>query len=243
MRYIAVSILLFFYFNLSGQTGSFYSSRWHTGKNEKDPVYADDYTFHKKSKIYYILSNDYTKVYITLKVEEKEVWNRILKEGLTVWINMDNKPEKNMGVRFPLGSENIEKRSVQSFPEKNIDADEELTEALSHANTIELIGFRNEPDKRFPSENNDNFAGTIKINENGVLHYRLILPVEKIPVRNSRNGNGAMPFTIGVEYGNIASRNETGKKDKNSMTAVTVSTSGYKPIIMWIKNVKLAEEK
>ncbi len=243
MRNIIVFIFLVFCFNLSGQTGKFYSSRWHSVKNEKNPVDADEYTFHKKSKLHYFLSNDYTKIYIILKVEDHVVRNRILKEGLTIWIDMDNKPEKNMGILFPVGYENIENRSINDFSKESIDADKVLAEALNLANTIELIGFRNEPDKIFPAENSDSFTGSIESDENGVLHYRLIIPVEKIPVRNSRDGSGAMPFTIGVEYGHVASSNETGKKDSYSKQQVTGSPSGHKAIIMWIKNVKLAGER
>ncbi len=243
MRIITLFILLFFYFNLNGQTGKYYLSRWHPFKNEKIIGDSDEYTFNKKSKLYYILSNDFTKIYITLKVVDKVVLSRILQEGLTIWIDMDNKLEKNLGIRFPVGSENIENRTIYDLSEKSLDADDDIAEALILANTIELIGFRNEPDKRFPAENSDSFAGTIKNDENGVLHYLLILPVEKIPVRNSRNGSGAMPFTIGIEYGNIASSNENLKKDSNSNPEVTSSRSRYQAVIMWIKNVKLAVEK
>ena len=31
------------------------------------------------------------------------------------------------------------------------------------------------------------------------------MPVAKLPVRNSRDGSGAMPFTLGIEYGNLPS--------------------------------------
>jgi len=241
MRIITFFILLISYFNLCGQTGKSYSSRWHPVKNEKNPGDSDEYTFNKKSKLYYILSNDLTKIYITLKVDDEVVIRKILHEGLAVWIDMDNKQEKSMGIRFPVGSENIESRTIHDFSQKSLDAEKDINEAINLANTIELIGFRNELYKRFPADNSDSFAGTIKIDKNGVLHYRLILPVEKIPVRNSRNRTGALPFTIGVEYGNITSSNQAGKKDSNSKPEI--SGSRHQAVIMWIKNVRLAEER
>lgn len=210
MRIINLFILLFLYYNLYGQSGNSYSSRWHYVKDEKNPGDHDEYSFNKKSKLYYFLTNDFTKIYISLKVEDKGVIGRILHEGLIVWISMDNKTEKIMGISFPVGSENVDNPLIHNLPAKSLADEKDLTQEADHANTIELIGFRNEPSKRFPAENNDSFAGTIKIDGEGVLHYRLILPVEKIPVRNSRSGPGALPFTIGIEYGNIASSIETG---------------------------------
>ena len=94
---------------------------------------------------------------------------------------------------------------------------------ISLANTIELIGFTRENERRFPSENADNCSGYVKVDNQGVLHYKMVIPITKLPVRNSKDASGAMPFNLGVEYG-----------------AVPISGSSKPPVIVWIKNVSLA---
>lgn len=235
--------LFFIYFNLDGQTGKYYSSRWQTGDNKEITTNHDEYSFNKKSKLYYIVSNDITSIYITLKVEDKVVLSRILREGLIIWVDMDNSLDKNMGIRFPIGSENIENPRMHDFSENNSDTEKNIDEALTLASTIELTGFKQEPYKRFPAENRDSFSAYVKIDEHGVLLYRLAIPLEKIPVRNARDGRGTMPFTIGAEYGNATSSGGALKKDSKSKPAMISSQSSHPPVITWIKNIKLAEEK
>ncbi len=76
------------------------------------------------------------------------------------------------------------------------------------------------------------------------------MPVEKLPIRNARNGMGAMPFTIGIEYSKGNIRNKKIKAGGSEVTgkfnARRVTDPNKKnPDILtfWIKNVKLATEK
>ena len=66
---------------------------------------------------------------------------------------MDDKTVKKMGIRFPIGSQNQAGRNNNSFAESKINPDGTLATPLSLANTIELIGFISEEERRFPSDN------------------------------------------------------------------------------------------
>ena len=138
------------------------------------------------------------------------------------------------------------------------------------ANTIELIGFSNEAARRFASDNADTFRGSVKYDNEGVLHYKMIIPIEKIPVRNSREGEGAMPFTFGVEYGPFPSmdtrksqvpaqqssvpqsggsrggsggRRGSGIDSDSQRSAASASRPAFTEVLVWIKNIKLATDK
>jgi len=113
---------------------------------------------------------------------------------------MDAKSAKKMGVRFPLGSQHQGGRRGQNGI-GNFDAQGKPVTSLSLANTIELIGFTSEESRRFPAENGDTFSGSLSYDKEGDLCYRMKMPLVKIPVRNAKDGGGAMPFTLGVEYG------------------------------------------
>src|SRR5664279_6415507 len=83
-----ISILaLFIFFSLNAQKGNLIQSRWHTN----DKIEDSDYQLLKKAGFYFFISNDNDNIFISLKTSERVVQEKILKKGLTVWLNMDDK--------------------------------------------------------------------------------------------------------------------------------------------------------
>jgi len=161
--------------------------------------------------LYYFLSNDNDNMYVDIKVEDHGIQNRILKEGLTIWISMSGKEEKKMGVRFPIGSQNQGTHRKTDHQENNSVPDGKPVNPIAMANTIEIIGFTSEQQRHFPSDNHDSFRGSVKYDEAGILYYKLVIPIIKLPLRNTRAGNGAMPFILGIEYGSLSVVNKQGE--------------------------------
>ncbi len=201
MKTFVVLLSLFISANLSAQKGRFYMNSWHRSADNKMNIPSDKYSYYEKGKLYYFLSNDNENLYVDIKTDEPSVQNRILKEGLTIWIDMDNKPVKKMGVRFPIGSEYASDHNKSGLHEGELLPDGSLVTPLTMANTIELVGFSGEDTRRFPSDNADTFRGSVEYDKEGTLHYDLTIPFAKLPLRNSKDGNGAMPFEFGIEYG------------------------------------------
>ena len=267
---LAVLILsLFVSVGMNAQKGNLNLSKWHFSNEVK----ASDYQFINKVKLYCFLSNDYDNIYIDLKVEDAEVQERILKEGLTIWIDMDGKSAKQMGVRYPIGSQNPVGRKKLDYSENTNNPSGSIVASLSLANTIELVGFINEEVRHFPSENADNFGGSVKFDKEGILYYKLVMPIAKLPLRNSKQSNGAMPFALGIEYGLISPGNKSGNHmsppppsksrsvgsrsgsaggrsvrsesapDNSSGTRSNSYQPVKKPVLNWIKGIKLATSK
>jgi hypothetical protein len=215
--------ILFFFISLEldAQKGDFNLCKWHSG----DKIADSEYQLVRKPGMYCFLSNDEDNFYIDIRVEDVPTQNRILKEGLTVWIDMDGNLVRKMGVRFPLGSED--------------------NPTTSMANTIELIGFITEQERRFPSSNADNFNGLVKFDDEGKLFYRLVMPISKLPVRNSKAGKGAMPLFLGFEYGYSAALRRSGEisRQPKSSKAKSENKSVKESGLFWIKNIKLAASK
>ena len=219
------------------QNGNIIMSRWHNS----DKVEMSDYQSVRKTGLYFYISNDNDNIYIDLKFDKPEDQRMILNEGLVLWINMDGKPVKIQGIRYPTGSQKPGMRSgaINSKDKANGNGDPEYL--ISMANSIEIIGFISEQERRFPSQNADNFRGSLRY-DNGILFYRLIMPVAKLPVRNSKEGNGAMPFTLGIEYGFPVDLNKPDEKgDIRRNPRVQQAAAGSE--IQWIKNIKLATSK
>jgi hypothetical protein len=198
MEKVIFTVLMLVSLNVYGQKDKSYQSNWHNEGSDELSIAAEDFTFFEKGKLFYFISNNENKVVLDIRVEDEGVQNRILKEGLTIWINMDGKQNKDMGVRFPIGSKY---QPAGKSNQTTMNEDGSIVTPLSLANTIELIGFKGENTNRLPAENFDSFNGFVKYDKEGVLHYRMNFPFEKIPLRNSKDGGGAMPFNLGIEYG------------------------------------------
>lgn len=203
---------------LYGQKDNENLCRWHSNSAANQI----DYYAIKRSAISYSLSNDNDNIYLDIKVADVNEQNMILRNGLVIWINMDGKTNRKMGVRFPVGSRNNSVRRVQQMGESEKAPQSFPGDPQSMANTIELIGFINEAQRRFPAENPDNFRGSVKFDANGALIYNLRMPLVKLPVRNTKNGKGSVPFTLGIEYG------FSSESDKTTEKAGQLPSSSYK---------------
>lgn len=225
---------------LNAQTKNLNLSRWHY----VDKIEASDYHHIKKAKLFFSLSNNNDNLYIDIKAEEHEVQNRILKDGLTIWINMDDKELKKLGIRFPLGYDNQGSRRKADSHDDASTSDRDILTPLSMANTIELLGFTSEQQRRFPSNNHDSFRGWVRYGDDGILYYQLIVPLEKLPVRNSRDGRSAMPFTIGIEFGSPPTMNsQVNRGPKPSSVFRSGRSVSGSSEVNWMDNFKLASSK
>jgi hypothetical protein len=221
LKLFLLILSLFSFSAADSQKGEMLLSRWH----KSDKIEESDYQYIRKPGMYFLISNDKDNIYIDIRIDDDFTQKRILKEGLTVWIDMDGKQSRKLGVRFPMGSED--------------------NPAVSMANTIELIGFVSEQERHIPAANADNFNGMVKFDDSGKLFYRLVMPIAKLPVRNSKKGNSAMPLFLGFEYGYSAQvrkpREITRQPKSSKVRSVNPSVKGSG--LFWIRNIKLATSK
>jgi hypothetical protein len=205
------SLLILCFFvctGLSAQKGNMNPSNWHKG----DKAELSDFRQVRKTGLYYALSNDNDNLYLDLIIEAKKDQNMILNNGLILWINMEEKAVRKMGIKYPMGSQSQSSRNKSFQTGRDIVPKDNAANPLSMTNTIEILGFIGERERHFSADNTDNFRGWIKFDETGKLHYRMIMPIVRLPIRNSREGNGAMPFSLGIEYGfSSDTRQATGK--------------------------------
>jgi uncharacterized membrane protein YgcG len=250
---------------LYAQKEKFFVFNWRSNGSEELKIPSDKYQSFGKSKLLCYFSNDKDNIYIDMKIVESVELNKILQMGLTVWIDMDEKTRKEMGLRFPIGS--------RFSRDQNRRGNENLTDIimaekkspLAFANEIEIIGFKGEETRRLPSDNSDSFRGYVKYDIEGDLLYNLIIPIVKLPLRNSGKSNEPMPFNLGIEYGaapvfnqpggNMGQRGGSsgrsgggggrsgggggGMGGGRSGNVAGESPFGA-PVLIWIKNVKLA---
>lgn len=227
MKSFSAILISLFCSILCAQKNNINLCRWHLN----DKVEMSDFRQIKKAKIFYSLSNDNDNIYVGLMVDDRDVQSTILNQGLTLWISMDEKPRKQKGVMFPMGYENKPASGENDLSARNSAADESTASLVASATTIELKGFTEETERHIPSENSDNFRGSVRYNRSGAMFYRMVMPISKLPLRNSKNGRGAMPFALGIEYGG----NSVSFKNNNQIPS--------KSELYWIKGITLATSR
>jgi hypothetical protein len=193
MRILTITFGLLFCINVFSQKGGESVCKWNGSGNKELNIPLESYQYFKKSMLYHYLSNDKENVYLDIRVIESIAKSKMLKEGMTVWINMDNKQIKKNGIRFPLGTENPRGPGRQQAR----DAQGRLLSPVEQANTIQLIGFGG-TFQFLPANETEGFRGSVHYDNEGVLIYRLIIPITKLTT-----GGTAItgPFAIAIEPG------------------------------------------
>ncbi|MGQ9621096.1 MAG: hypothetical protein ACUVTX_08975 [Bacteroidales bacterium] len=187
-RVSSVITLLIICTFVNGQKG--YQCRWKDNPSDEFQMPDSYYSSGKKGALLYCFTNDDSNIYLDMKIKETAEQNRILKSGLTLWIDVEGKSKKKVGVRYPIGSDYLGPRRKPGEPQTTI--------SLSTANAIQLIGFKKEGPPRIPSNNPEGIRGSVRYDNDGNLIYKLIVPVSEI---EGLSEGAKKPLTFCIEYG------------------------------------------
>lgn len=274
MKLVIVISALILCLGLNAQKEQNFVCKWLDGSSGKVLLPAD-YVSTRKETLFYCLSNDDKNMYVDIRFTESVDQSKVLQMGLVLWVNTDGKSRKITGIRFPNGAKFS--RAARGRGESQ----QALNQAtpLSMANTIELIGFKNVVPNRFPSNNSDNFRGSVKYDNDGNLLYSMTLPLANLPAGGKSSDGKASLMNFAIEYG--APPQNSGQSGSQSGFPSTSARGGSgggrrgggggggsrgggggggemgggapnmaagtqevpKPVLIWIKNIVLAEKK
>lgn len=178
-----------------------YSSKWYPGivkENEEDLTNLMQYN--EKSKLLYLLSNDETNLYINLQVTDKNDLQKIMRYGLTTWINPEGKHKKTFGIEFPASSDKL---PVPPFDRKNGGGDrKDMRMAMMNARNGLMIlkGFGNKGEETSIDPRSDEyFHGRIDMLEGGKMQVSLVISLNKLGLNLEKSSKA--PFGLGFETG------------------------------------------
>ena len=186
MRTLLLIIISGLALNAEAQKG--YQFRWQGDQSDRE-IPVDWYSTTKKGGINYCFSNDNSCLFLHMKITESAEQARILKTGLTLWIDTEGKSRKKTGIRFPIGSD-------YSGPGRRAAGTQQTP--LSMANTIQLVGFDIGGRGRVPSDNADGLRGKVHYDNDGNLIYSLVVPFDSFAELKDAVGK---PLTLGIEIG------------------------------------------
>jgi hypothetical protein len=196
MRTLVVFISLLLFADLYSQKDNESWCQLHKAGSDGLKKDDDSYGFFKKGNFRYYLSNDNDNLYVDMKIEDSGVQNKILQEGLTVWISPNGKNVRKTGLRFPIGAKSSRGHRADSNG-NGINSDS----PLAMANTIELIGLSSSGPEMVPAGSHEGLSGSVKYDNDGILFYNLKIPLSEFNLKVEKSGSDAIPFSLGIEYG------------------------------------------
>ncbi|MDP4151508.1 MAG: hypothetical protein Q8938_07900 [Bacteroidota bacterium] len=167
----------------------------------------DDWTlplpgYDKKEQVSYAMTNDKDNVYILLSARTREEQQKIIRGGMTVWIN--TQAEKSnadaIGIGFPTGAKMTREQNLmaQAQPERYQNRNRSVDDDLR---AYTLYGFRrDETVQNFDSgqANNEGVALKIGFNKAGDLVYEASVPLSSIYPRNTTHNFAGKSLAIGI---------------------------------------------
>jgi hypothetical protein len=176
-----------------------YESKWHTvlSANDEEGL-INQMQFEARSKFMFLISNDEKNLYIGLVTDDKAAIQKIMRYGLTTWINPEGKHKKTLGIQFPVAPDEYSQPSYRN--EKGGDRKEMMMAMLDRKNQeMVLIGFEGKgTQKAIDPRIDSSFHGKVDMMEGGKLRISLEIPLSKLN-RSSENFN--LPFSAGFETG------------------------------------------
>jgi hypothetical protein len=177
-----------------------YESKWHTvlSANDEEGL-INQMQFETRSKFMFLISNDEKNLYIDLLTDDKAAIQKIMRYGLTTWINPEGKHKKTLGIQFPVAPGENGQPSYRRG-DKGGDRKEMMMAMLDRKNQeMVLIGFEGKGNQKAIDPRIDSsFHGKVDMMEGGKLHVCLEIPLSKL---NRSGENFNLPFSAGFETG------------------------------------------
>jgi hypothetical protein len=199
-KFITVSLLVVS-FCTYGQKSKGPIMHWRDYSANGDIYPASDYFPLDKEKMLCYLSNNDSNLFIDIIITDPGVQKTILNIGMNIWVDLTGKEVNSMGVRYPIGSDNV-KASLQRKGEAMTNTEKMMfvkNSSIEMAFEIEVAGFGEEIPRKIPSTGWSGFLSNVHYNDDGNLIYRMVIPMKSVVVQEVKGK--PVTFSIGLEYG------------------------------------------
>jgi hypothetical protein len=197
---LVASSLLFLSVNVSGQKISSCESLWHQG-----PAMIDDEAqinrmhYDDKSKFMFMITNNEEQLFIDLVLSDQAAIQKIMRFGLTTWLNRDGKTKKGTGIVFPRSPEETGEPVFRK--EKGGDRKAMMMAMMENKNKeMELKGFYGKGVSTVIDLRKDTlYSGRVEMKEGGKLHISIVMPLAMLG--RGEKASDFSAISIGFETG------------------------------------------
>lgn len=160
--------------------------------------WTDSLRYDPTSKLQYQVLNDSRTVYLRLKVADQSTQARVLRRGLTVWLDTTGRSQRQFGVRFPLGGPPPPNQTAPD-PEASL-ADRRARRALALADLreMELLNYKGSKEATLTdAQSSLGVKAALGFNAQDDLIYELAVPL-RLLYRRLPALNPGRPAVVGV---------------------------------------------
>jgi hypothetical protein len=200
IKCIFIAALLILTTGAVAQKIEVYQCKWNYGMSTGDEKeLIDRLQIEEKSQFQFSFTNDQVNFYIDIVQADKAAVQKIMRFGLTTWINIDGKHKKSLGVRFPVAPEGNSDPGFKK--DKGGDRKEMMLAMMERKNQeMVLVGFDGKgSEKSIDPRKDHSFCGKVEMLDSGRLHVYIAVPL-KILGREDPS-TFTYPLSIGFETG------------------------------------------
>ncbi|HKK09385.1 MAG TPA: hypothetical protein VJ939_01050 [Bacteroidales bacterium] len=178
-----------------------------------DEIDSERFQYDQKSGMMYLISNDGDSLYIALKFPERVVKAKVLRKGLTVWLDPSAKKGRAYGVKYPVdGLPGMGGRQGKSFGQPEVVEGEDgfkrfrypekakkdsIPELALSGLQIKLLGFDEKQEQSHPATESP-FPVKLYFDQNNTLTYTLAVSLKAINKAHFDDGDA---LSVGVVTG------------------------------------------
>ncbi len=201
-RRLLVAVLCVLPLAINCGSGLEIGSRWRQAEvtiDGADSDWAGSMLYLQKEGVSIGVQNDGEYLYLCLKAHDRRIQQQIMRLGFTVWFDSTASEEQILGIRYPIGMQDIrqmrEGRAAERNPEQVERNPEQLEQFRQMLGEIEVIGPGKSDRNRIPVINS--YAISIAISDtSGALVYELRMPLKSAIQR---------PYAVGTDTGKVMS--------------------------------------
>jgi len=211
-RLIFVLVIVLSITQLAGCKNQELNSNWLNGEIKVDGIndeWENATTYIKDENVLIGLMNDEDYLYVSLKTNDRFMWNRMTGLGFTIWFDPNGGKKKVFGIQYPLGLQEMGEPIMEfGDPEQGREKRRRIIE--ESLNEIKFLGSDEEDWDRMLVSDATGINAKVS-NQSGAFVYEL-----KVPLRQS-DGH---PYAIATEPGKaIGIGFEMQKFDREKMMA------------------------
>lgn len=173
-----------------------------------DEDWAGQMYYDNESGIMYGLSNDHEKLYVKLQFSNQILQQKVLKTGLTFWIDTVGKKKKQLGLIFPTKSQPHKSSTsyrTTRMEMKQIDTAIFNTKYREGSQNMILVNyFGNGREDLIDNKNKEGINAILKMDTKEMLYYEAEISLQKIfPDPQKFLNDTTQHFSFGIETGKI----------------------------------------
>jgi hypothetical protein len=198
--FLAITLFFIFQVKMQAQKVSSYDSKWNP-----ELAFPDDESlfnimqYDDKSTFMFLISNNEEQLFIELFTSDQATIQKIMRYGLTTWLNSEGKTRKGTGIGFPVAPAENGDHSFRK--DKGGDRKAMMMAMMEMKNgEMELIGFDGKGSSKIIDPRKDpQFDGKLEMKEGGKLHISLEIPLSKLG--RGKEAANFSPVSLGFETG------------------------------------------